>query len=147
MRRQLFCIVPVVIALIAGLTLGVKYLAGSWAPTQFEGGLNLSQPLELLDSQGLKQSGEVVSGFIEICGRLRTTTRDIGVDRGEGFVRLRYPATGDADFLTIYPAMGVIFHGRWIDARTYSMMGRRAPCFEISGELSRFIETHKLRNL
>ena len=146
MKRRLLYIIPVAILLIAGGVLGARYLTGPWAPTSFEGGLSFSEPPKLIDSQGNELSDQVAIEFAEICGRLCSTTRSIGEDRGEGFVTLRFPTTKETDFLTIYPSMGVVFHGWWIDAKTYQMMGRRAPCFELSDELVRFIDTQNLKS-
>lgn len=146
MKRRLLYIIPVAIALIVGGTLGARYLAGSWAPTSFKGGLSFPEPPKVIDSRGNESPDQVANEFVEICGRLRTTTRSIGEDRGEGFVRLRFPTTEKSDYLTIYPAKGVIFYGWWIDAKTYQMMGRRAPCFVLSDELVRFIDAHDLKS-
>jgi len=146
MKRRLLYIIPVAIALIVGVAFGARYLAGSWAPTSFQGGLGFSELPEVIDSQDNELSDQAAKEFAEICGRLRTTTRSIGEDQGDGFVRLRFPTTKETDFLTIYSAMGIIFHGRWIDAKTYQRMGRRAPCFELSDELTRFIDTHDLKS-
>jgi hypothetical protein len=139
-----------VISIIAGISYGAlyltRYMEGTWALTSFEGGLNLSEPLEVIDSRGSVLPAHLTSEFAEICSRLRTTTRAIGEDRGEGFVRLRDPTTENTNFLTLYPSKGVIFHGWWIDAKTYEMMDRRAPCFELSEELERFIKAHHLKS-
>jgi len=138
--------IPIAIAIIVGITFGARYLAGTWAPTSFDGGLSFSEAPKVIDSQGNDLPDQAAREFAEICGRLRTTTRSIGEDRGEGFVMLRFPSAKDMDYLTIYPAKGVIFHGWWIDAKTYQMMGRRAPCFELSDELIRFINAHNLKS-
>ena len=146
MNRRLLYIIPVAIAIIVGITFGARYLAGSWAPASFEGGLRFSEAPNVIDSQGNELPDQAAKEFAEICGRLRTTTRSIGEDRGEGFVRLRFPTAKDMDYLTIYPSKGVVFYGWWIDAKTYQMMGRRAPCFELSDELIRFIDAHNLKS-
>jgi hypothetical protein len=61
-------------------------------------------------------------------------------------VRLRFPTAKNMAYLTIYPSKGVIFHGWWIDAKPYEMMDRRAPCFELSDDLIRFIHAHNLKS-
>jgi hypothetical protein len=145
MNRRLLPVLLAAIALLVVATLGTRYVTGSWAPTSFDGGLTFSETPELIDSGGNRLPDEVVKQFVTICGKLRSTSRDIREDRGDGFVILRRPKARDVDVLTLYPRKSVVFHGWWIDAKTYSMLGQRAPCFELSDELKRFIEGHKLR--
>jgi hypothetical protein len=128
MKRRFLYILPMAIAVIAGIAFGARYLAGSWAPTSFVGGLSFSDTPKVFDARGNELPDQAAKEFAEICGRLRATTRNIGEDQGEGFVRLRISTAKDMDYLTIHPSKGVIFHGWWIDAKTYQMMDRRAPC-------------------
>ena len=99
---------------------------------------------ELVGADGQPVGEADLTRFVEICGQLRSTTRDIGEDRGAGYIQVRFPTTGEHDFLTIYPEKNVVFHGWWIDAKTYALMGRRAPCFELSDVLQEFIRSRNV---
>ncbi|NNC88127.1 MAG: hypothetical protein HKN82_06665 [Akkermansiaceae bacterium] len=130
--------------LLIAVIFGGRYLAGSWAPSFDKGGLRFPARPELRDVHGAALSAEELGEFVRMCGELRSTSRDIGEDRGSGFLSLHFPGVDTVEFLTIYGDRNVVFPGWWIDAKTYSMMGRRAPCFELSGELERFIREHEL---
>lgn len=144
MKRRIFITLPVLIILLISSTFVVRYFIGTWAPSTYKNGLQFPEPPELKNTKGGSLSDESVQEFVQICGKLRSTSRDIFEDRGSGSVELSYPKAADNDFLTIYPNKNVVFLGWWIDAKTYSMMDRRAPCFELSTELEHFIEEHDI---
>jgi len=143
-RRSILFLTLASIATVAGAVFGVRYMVGSWAPTTFEGGLRFNEVPELRVSSGEMLPPDGVKEFVRICSALHSTTRDIGEDRGSGFIRIHYPTARDHDFLTVYSDMNVVFRGWWIDAKTYSMMDQRAPCYELTPELNQFMQKHKL---
>jgi len=40
--------------------------------------------------------------------------------------------------------MNVVFLGWWIDAKTWDMMGKRAPCHVLTDELCAFMKHYRL---
>lgn len=143
-RSSILLLTLASIAAIAGAVYGVRYVVGSWAPRIFEGGLRFAEAPELRVPSGEVLPADDVKEFVRICAALQSTSRDIGEDRGTGFIRIHYPRARTHDFLTVYAHKNVVFPGWWIDAKTFSMMDQRAPCYELTPELNQFIQKHNL---
>jgi hypothetical protein len=132
------------IATLAGAVLAFRYMDGSWAPSRFEGGLRFDTTPELRVPTGDRLQPDEVVEFVRICSALPSTSRDIGEDRGSGFVRIHQQVAGSDEFLTVYSHKNVVFRGWWTDVMTYSMMNQRAPCYVLTPQLKRFLEKKKL---
>lgn len=133
-----------IVTVCAALLLGIIWFFELWAPGWHEGGLALPDTTIVLDADGNPLSAAVTAEFIAICRSLPSTTRSIGEDRGSGYIAMRSGTPPASESITVYSWMNVVFAGWWIDAKTWDMMGQRAPCYVLTRELRRFIEKHRL---